>query len=135
MIVIDTNIISYFYLRGERSEQAYEARRKDPAWVAPWLWRSEFQNVLILYVRKRNLTFESAQEIMQESLRLMAGNEYQVASEHVLRLAAGSECSAYDCEFVALAQDLSVRLVTVDKQILSEFPNVAVSLDAYLTTC
>jgi predicted nucleic acid-binding protein len=35
------------------------------------------------------------------------------------------------CEFVALAQDLGVRLVTVDKQILEQFSAVAVSLEAF----
>jgi predicted nucleic acid-binding protein len=48
-------------------------------------------------------------------------------SHHVLSLAAQSGCSAYDCEFVALAQDLRVPLVTTDRQILKAFPTVAVS--------
>ena len=42
--------------------------------------------------------------------------------------------SNYDCEFVALAQDLGVSLVTVDKQILEQFSYVAVSPDKYLLT-
>ena len=47
-------------------------------------------------------------------------------------LAAASTCSAYDCEFVALAQNLGAPLVTVDRQILSQFPEIAVSLDAFI---
>jgi hypothetical protein len=43
-------------------------------------------------------------------------------------------CSAYDCEFVALARDLDVPLITIDKQVIDRFPQVAVSLDAYLET-
>ena len=132
MIVVDTNIISYLYIRGERSEQAQQALRKDPQWAAPLLWRSELRNVLSLYVRKRHLTLEAAQEIMEESLRLMTGQEYDVASARVLGLAAGSTCSAYDCEFVVLAQDLNVPLVTADKQILAEFPGVAIAVDKYV---
>ena len=50
----------------------------------------------------------------------------------VLDLAAASSCSAYDCEFVALAQDLGVRLVTVDKQVLKEFPTVAIALGEFV---
>ncbi len=50
---------------------------------------------------------EAAQKIMDEALRLMAGREYEVASSDVLSLAAASSCSAYDCEFVAFAQDLA----------------------------
>jgi predicted nucleic acid-binding protein len=132
MIVVDTNVIAYLYLPGERSEQASQALRKDPMWVAPLLWRSEFRSALTLYVRKQRLALADAQEIMEESLRLMSGRECEPASPHVLRLAAESHCSAYDCEFVALAQDMDVPLVTVDSQVLTEFSTLAVSLDDYV---
>jgi len=62
----------------------------------------------------------------------MKGWEYEVASFQVMELVASSECSAYDCEFVALAEDLGIPLVTVDKIILKEFPQIAVSLDKYI---
>lgn len=132
MIVVDTNIISYFYLRGARSEQAQRALQKDPHWIAPLLWRSEFRNVLTLSIRGRHLTLAEAQEIMEESLGMMAGHEHAVRSSYVLRLAAESGCSAYDCEFVALAQDLKLPLLTVDQQLLANFPDVAISLDQYV---
>lgn len=48
-------------------------------------------------------------------------------SSQVLELAARSGCSVYDCEFVALAEDLSAALVTSDRRILKAFPSVAVS--------
>lgn len=62
----------------------------------------------------------------------MRGREYEVASYQVLDLAATSPCSAYDCEFVALVQDLRVPLVTVDRQVLAHFPSIAVSLDDFV---
>jgi predicted nucleic acid-binding protein len=40
-----------------------------------------------------------------------------VASQQVLELAIRSRCSAYDCEFIALAQDLRVPFVTADRQV------------------
>ncbi len=49
-------------------------------------------------------------------------------SYEVLHLAQISHCSAYDCEFVALARRLDVPLVTADKQILKAFPLIALSL-------
>ncbi len=132
MIVVDTNIISYLYLNGERSPQAEKALLKDPEWVAPLLWRSEFRNVLTLYVRKGILGLEVALRIMDEALLLMQGGEYEVASLPVLQLAARSTCSAYDCEYVAVARDLHLRLLTVDKEILRNFPDDTVSLDAFV---
>jgi len=41
-----------------------------------------------------------------------------------------SDCSAYDCEFMALAMKLDTRLVTVDKKLLRAFPKRAVGLAA-----
>ncbi|MBN1625384.1 MAG: type II toxin-antitoxin system VapC family toxin [Deltaproteobacteria bacterium] len=131
MIVTDTNIIVYLFLTGDRSKQAEKAFLKDPSWAAPILWRSEFLNVLTLYIRKEILILEEAQEIMEEAMELMRGREYEVAPQQVLKLAVNSTCSAYDCEFIALANDLASSLVTVDKQILHQFPDIAVSLDQF----
>ena len=132
MIVVDTNIIGYLYLTSDRSMQAEQALVKDRQWAAPLLWRSELRNVLALYIRKQILSLAEAQQIMGEAISLMQNQEYDVKSLHVLRLVASSTCSAYDCEFVALAQDLDVRLVTVDRQILDQFPAIAVSLEAFV---
>lgn len=132
MIVVDTNIIGYLFLTSERSTQAEQALVKDPQWAAPILWRSELRNVLALYIRKQVLSLAEAQQVMDEATSLMQREEYEVNSLHVLRLVASSTCSAYDCEFVALAEDLDVRLVTVDRQILEQFPVIAVSLEAFI---
>jgi predicted nucleic acid-binding protein len=129
MIVVDTNIIAYLYLESPRSTQVEQLIKKDTQWAAPLLWRSEFRNVLTLYIRKGHLSLEEAQQIMQEAMLLMQGREYEIVSFHVLELVASSSCSAYDCEFVALAEDLGTSLVTVDKKILKEFPRIAISLD------
>ena len=58
----------------------------------------------------------------------MIASEYQINSVEVLRLAQSSGCSAYDCEFVALARHLQVKLITQDKQILAQFPQHTIAL-------
>ena len=131
MIVVDTNVIGYLFLSSEQSSLAERALQKDSEWAAPILWRSELRNVLILYVRKDLITLEQAQRIMNSALELLRGKEYEVSSYEVLRLASESNCSAYDCEFIAAAKDLKVPLVTVDKQLLREFPTVAVALSSF----
>jgi predicted nucleic acid-binding protein len=132
MIVVDTNIIGYLYLESEQSRKAEQALLLDSEWVAPLLWRSEFRNVLTFYLRKRLISIEAAQQIMGIALRKMDGGEYEVNSTLVLRMVTASTCSAYDCEFVALASDLKVPLVTVDRQILRDFPKIAISLDQFV---
>ncbi|NIS82658.1 MAG: PIN domain-containing protein [Anaerolineales bacterium] len=132
MIVVDTNIIGYLYLSGERSAQAESAYLKDPNWAAPLLWRNEFRNVLALYLRRDIFSLTDAMAMMNAASNLMTGREYQVPSFPVLELASKSTCSAYDCEFVALAKELKVPLITVDHQILFEFPSIAVYLDDFI---
>lgn len=132
MIVVDSNVIGYLFLSGERSSQMEQVYKKDPEWCAPLLWRSEFRNVLALYMRQKILSFSEAQQIMNEAMGLMAGQEFEVSSNEVLELASRSSCSAYDCEFVALAREIKVPLVTVDRQLLTQFPDIARSPADYL---
>ena len=134
MIVVDTNLIAYLYLESKHSPLAEQAWLKDAEWAAPLLWRSEFRNVLALYIRKHWLSLAESQQIMNEALHLMEDREYEVDSQQVLRLVTISTCSAYDCEFVALAQELGTSLVTADKQILKDFPAVAVPVETFIST-
>jgi predicted nucleic acid-binding protein len=133
LIVADTNVIAYLIIPGERTPQARAAFQKDPEWVAPLLWRSEFRNILALYMRQPHISLDDALQFMQEAELLMRGGEYESISSRVLNLVAKSRRSAYDCEFVALAQDLGVPLVTSDNQVLTEFPSIATSLDRFST--
>jgi len=128
MIVVDTNVLAYLFLTSEQSTQAEQALRRDPEWAAPLLWRNEFRNVFAHYVRRDLLSVQEAGEIMDAAIDLMRGREYQAVSHRVLSLTAASTCSAYDCEFVALAQDLGIPLVTAHQKILQEFADVAVAL-------
>lgn len=130
MIAVDTNIVAYLHLVGEFTERAEALLRKDPDWVAPLLWRSEFRNLLAGYMRRKTLTFEVARELQSEAEDLMAGSEHEVDSQSVLELVRDSDCSAYDCEFVALARQLNVKLVTLDTKLLKAFPKVAIPLAA-----
>ena len=132
MIVVDTNIIGYLFLTSSKSTLTEQALQKDSLWAAPLLWRSEMRNVLALYIRKGHLSLADAQQIMKEATDLMQSQEYEVTSNQVLELVNISTCSAYDCEFVALARDLNVSLLSVDRQILKNFPDTALSLETFV---
>lgn len=132
MIVVDTNVISYFYLNSDYSTIAEQTFNKDPIWYAPLLWRSEFRNVLIFYIRKNIITLPAAIEIFEFAERLLKENEYEINYVQVLSLSHSSGCSAYDCEFVNLARDFAIPLVTEDKKILQKFPDTAISMSQFL---
>ena len=132
MIVVDTNVICYRWMSSPNSAAAETALAKDPHWIAPLLWRSEFRYIVALAIRKNALTTHAAQEIMRKAEASFERCEFAVSSDAVLRLVAKSNCTAYDCEFVALADAERVQLVTADRQILQEFPEVAISLDKFV---
>lgn len=132
MIVADTNLLFYLRIGGQHREAAEAVYARDPAWVMPILWRSEFRNALGNLLRIRALPLDQAILFAREAETWMAGREYPVMSHEVLSLAGRSGCSTYDCEFVALAGDLGVPLVTSDREILRAFPDTAVGPDAFL---
>lgn len=128
MIVVDSNIVAYLYLPGDQTAAAERLLLREPEWAAPLLWRSEMRNVLALHIRQRRLDFERAFEIQREAETLMADNEYDVDSFDVLELARDSGCTAYDCEFIALARRLGTRLFTQDAKLRKAFPKLTAAL-------
>jgi predicted nucleic acid-binding protein len=132
VICVDTNIICYRYMASPLSAAADAAWAKDPDWIVPILWRSEFRNALAGSIRRRSLTAEEAIAIADLAEAMLNQKEFTISTSAVLQLVSRSHCSAYDCEFVALANAEGVRLLTVDRQILQEFPEVAISLQAFV---
>jgi len=133
MIVVDTNLIAYLIIQGDRTAVAQSVLQRDNVWMAPPLWHSEFRNVLIGYLRRGILDISDVYLAMGKAQRLLQGREFDVPSLQVLTLAAQSQCSAYDCEFVALAQLKRRKLITFDKRILREFPSVAIRPETFLS--
>ncbi|WP_265468568.1 type II toxin-antitoxin system VapC family toxin [Arenimonas daejeonensis] len=125
---MDSNVLAYLYLPGEYTTAAEALLQRDPDWAAPLLWRSEFRNILAGYLRRGSLTFGQAHAIQHEAELLLAGAEYEVDSLSVFELVRDSDCSAYDCEFAALAMKLGTRLATMDARLLRAFPKLAVAL-------
>jgi predicted nucleic acid-binding protein len=128
VIVADTNVVAYLVLPSPHTALAERLFLADPEWVAPLLWRSEMRNVLALYLRKSLVTLEQAVALQQEAEEILRGREYEIGSDEVLDLVARSSCSAYDCEFVALARNLGVPLATMDRKLVAAFPDTAVLL-------
>lgn len=132
MIVVDTNVIAYLLLDGDQTALSEQVMSVDPEWFAPLLWRSEMRNLLMLYVRRQVLSLSDAKKIMRAAEERIGGREFAITSDQVLDLAAASECSAYDCEFVGLAMQLDVKLLTSDKKVLKAFPSLAISMSEFV---
>jgi len=132
MIVADTNLVAYLLVEGPMLALAEEVLRRDAEWVAPALWRSEFRNVLAGLMRRGRLDFPGAAAYWREANDLVDVPGEPPDGGEILRLAHASGCTAYDCEFVALAQRLGLPLVTADSQVLKAFPETALSPQDFL---
>ena len=125
-VVVDTNVIAYYWLPGANSENAVALRRRTDNWFVPKLWRSEFRNVLARYLRAGSIGLEQANALIRGAEAELVDFEREVDSVSVMELVAASACSAYDCEFIALARSMEIPLVTEDARVLREFPRTAV---------
>lgn len=130
MIVADTNLIVYLYITGDQTPLAQAVLAKDPHWIVPPLWQSEFRNVLAGYIR-RGMALPKAKQILKDALDTLEQHQVTPSTDLVLDLIAESDCTAYDCEFLALARQLDVPLVTSDRQLLIRFPSLATSLETF----
>lgn len=125
MIVVDVNVIAYLLIPGRFTTRAEHLLESDPIWAAPRLWRSGLRNILATYVRTGQIELHDALDLFQRAADLIAGEEYEVETPAVLRLCKESGCSAYDCEYVALAEFLDQEFVTADRKLASAFPHRA----------
>ena len=131
MIVADTSLLAAFWLPGDQTELAESVKARDRVWAAPVVWRAEFRNVLAAGLRAGWLTEAEANTAYLNAQQDLDRNEFTVPTERVMQLVRNSQCSAYDCEYVALAQDLAVPLVTADPGLVRAFPQTAVALETF----
>ena len=122
MIVVDTNVLAYLLIPGKYTVAAEKLLASDPEWAAPRLWRSELRNVMATYVRAEKLDLTDAVALYRRAAGIIGAEEHDIETIDVLRLSKASGCSAYDCEFVALAEFLDVKLVTADAKLAKAFP-------------
>jgi len=125
MIVVDTNVLAYLYLPGDRTAEVQALLETDPEWAAPVLWRSELMNVLCTYMRVKGLALSKCLEVFDLADALLSGRTYTTAPLKVFAVSERTGCSGYDSEFVALAEELGVKLVTYDTKLISRAGSVA----------
>lgn len=133
MIVADANLVAYAYTPSPYADEVEELGLLDPIWVTVELCRSEFRNLLAAYLRRQWLTLEQINWILEQKERRFEFGYYEVNSAEVMALVATSRCSAYDCEYVALAKKFDVPLITYDRQLLTSFPEIARTTVHHLT--
>lgn len=127
MVVVDTNIVAYLLIEGDRTVQAQALYVRDPDWRSEGFLLVEFSNMLATYVRNGRLEDGAAQELLANAERTMTGI---VNLPHSRALQVAMECgvSAYDARFLAAARALGTRLITEDTRLQQAAPALTRSL-------
>ncbi len=131
MLVVDTNIVVRLACESEHTALARHAQMLDPAWALPSLWQHEFLNALVMMERHQDVSEHMAMEIWRATRSEFALQERAVDIERAMHLAVQHHITGYDAQFVALAEELDVPLLTEDRDLLRKFPRRAVSLETF----
>ena len=134
MIVADSNVIAALVVPDHlHRESSLALLQMDDDWRAPVLWRSEVCNVLTTLERNGVITADEATTALKYAELTMRDRAYDVVASEVLQTAMDNGCAAYDAEFVVLARDLGVKLVTNDGPLRKRFPKIAVSPETHVS--
>lgn len=133
MIVVDSNVLAARNLTGIPTRVAEQVEERDPLWIAPPLWRYEFQNILAKAIWARQLTPEAAVVAWRKTSSQMVENEHEPGPEKVIELSGRYRITGYDANFIALAMEMDVLCVTEDGELHRKFPEIAVSMEDFIT--
>lgn len=126
MIVVDTNVIAYLLIQGDYTESIVKLREQDSEWIAPRLWLDEFLNVLAISERQNVISSEISDNTLELACELMQGRSYDLPAQRVLSTARRTGCSAYDSQYICLAEDMGLKLYTFDAKVLKNCSELAV---------
>jgi predicted nucleic acid-binding protein len=134
VIVVDVNVVAYYVIEGDKTALARALMQREPDWRLPALWRHEYLNVLATYARQGGATLEQAQALWRPALALFGQREHAPDAEAALALALRGPISAYDGQYLALAQRLGTVLVTEDRRLLKAFPAITRTMQAAVSS-
>lgn len=130
MIVADVNLLAYLLIPGARSGRAERVYERDAHWLAPPLWPSEFLSILVNTLRAGLIKPGQADALWAKAPALILA-EQEPDPLSVVRLAVKRGISAYDAQYVVLAQALGTGMVTAYKPLLRKVPPYAASIDSF----
>ena len=132
MIVADTSLVFHLFNDTELHDIASRVLEQDAYWVVPTLWQEEYANILSKLARKEKRSLDEVVKHFHYTVSQLKHCEIFVDNEKALKLSVESRISVYDAHFVALAIDFDTLLVTEDKEILKNCPNLSIGMQAFL---
>ena len=127
MVVVDTNILAYLLIDGDRTADAQALHARDAEWRSESFLLIEFSNILATYLRAGSLRRSGAHALLAEAETRVRGL-VNLPHSRALRVAEQFAVSAYDARFLGAAQTLGARLVTEDARLRAAAPALTLSL-------
>ena len=127
MVVVDTNVLAYLLVEGDRTTEAQALFARDSDWRSEAFLLVEFSNVLATYRRMGALSGRQTESLLAEAARRMR-ELLNVPNLQALRCAERFAVSAYDARFLAVADTLGAKLVTEDTKLRAAAPDLTRSL-------
>jgi predicted nucleic acid-binding protein len=128
VVLVDTNIIAYLMIRGDRTAAAQQLFERDSDWCSETFVMVEFSNVIATYVRTGALTQAQGTKLLAETQAHLP-TLHNVANTQALETAMQFGISAYDARFISLARQLKLKLITEDAKLRVAVPAWTMSLD------
>ena len=133
MIVVDANVVVYAVFRTPEFPLVEKLLAADDDWRLPKLWLHEFASAATTFVRVGQADLRQASAAIDAAVSLVAGRDEDVDLHASIETAIRLDLSAYDAQYVVLAQTHGVRLVTADQKLIRNAPGAAVALRDYVT--
>lgn len=131
MIVVDANVLAYSLIQGDQTASARKVLEKDPTWRLPTVWRHELMNVFTSYVRQNGFSLNQAAQTLETISARLRPLEVELGTQEVLHFAVRHKISAYDAQYVLLAQKLDTVCVTEDRRLRQAVPSLTISMEAF----
>lgn len=132
MIVADANLLAYLLIDGPHTDSARKCYLRDPVWVSPALWRSEFLNILVTTTKAGIQSSKQAQALWRRAVAIIVA-DYEPEPDDVLNLAVQRKISGYDAHYISVARMLNTVVVTGDKKLVSRCSDLAVLIQDFAT--
>lgn len=132
MVVVDTNVLAYLLIEGDRTADAQALFARDADWRSEGFVLVEFSNILVTYRRSGALGAGTTEGLLASAESVLSGL-LNLPHARALGLALEFGVSAYDARFLGAAQSLGARLVTEDAKLRAAAPALTQSLAQALT--
>ena len=128
MIVTDANVIIYWATDSPQASQVEQLLQYDSDWRTVPLWRYEFTNAMVMMIRAKVISESAALKALDRAEDLMTPREHAVPQHDVLGASLRYGISAYDAQYIVLAELSDAKCITADAPLARKTPGTTVLL-------